>query len=530
MYNTDFNGIATSIHTFYIPVQAISLSEKLLLSLEEEELPHRAVIIVWGGSGFLKVNHTEYELNRGNVLFLGSLSRISVSSTSRLEGLLLQYQCLSTKDSPLQEPFLPNSTLDHCPDKILTLAAQLGRTWKESQTDNPFQLQQLFTALMEELHGEMRAKHNPASSWLERSLSYIDNNYHEDLTRKQLARLAGVSPEHFSRSFRKATGQTFNAYITLLRVRNAQQQLLTQTSNLNTLALNVGYKEGTYLSRKFKQLVGLSPTVYHRKTKRVVSMTFNHTASLWTLGVVPELGMYSSWLKSVKNVTTGQQLEPYRKSSSLIYEEIAAAEPDVIINYSSLEENRSLISLAPIIELPFMTMDWREQFRIIADVVDKRGHAEKWLEHYAGKIDAVNTQLDHHIGTRGTAIVWEIGSGSAYCFSSSYGRGCHILYEDLGFRLPTALLEEGILHLGYIETPIEAMADYSADHIFIVSMPSEPIQITRLHRLFQSEVWLSLEAVRLNRVYLLDQTDLFYGFDPLSSQLQLRELTRVLTS
>ncbi|HEY2491688.1 MAG TPA: ABC transporter substrate-binding protein, partial [Paenibacillus sp.] len=167
---------------------------------------------------------------------------------------------------------------------------------------------------------------------------------------------------------------------------------------------------------------------------------------------------------------------------------------------------------------------------IIADVVDKRGQAEEWLAHYAKKIDAVNAQLDHYIGARGTAIVWEIGSGTAYCFSSSYGRGCHILYEDLGFHLPIALLEKDILQLGYIETPIEMMAAYSADHIFIVSVPSEPAHITRMHRLFQSEAWLSLEAVRLNRVYLLDQPDLFYGFDPLSSQVQLRELSRVLTS
>ncbi|WP_044877167.1 helix-turn-helix domain-containing protein [Paenibacillus sp. IHBB 10380] len=530
MYYTEFNSIAASVHAFYVPIQAIRLSEEYLLSMKDEELHHHAIIVIWGGSGFLKANHTEYELNRGKVFFLGSTSRISISSTSRLEGLLLHYKCLSREDSPLQEPFLPNSVLEHCPDKIMILADQLHGAWVEQQMDNPFQLQQLFTALMAELHSEMKARQNLESSWLERALAYIDNHFCEELTREHLARLAGVSPEHFSRSFRKSTGQTFNEYITLLRIRSAQQQLLTRTTDLNTLALNVGYKEGTYLSRKFKQLVGLSPTIYHRKTKRVVSMTFNHTAALWTLGVVPELGMYSSWLQSVKNVTFDQNMEPYRKSASMIYDAIAAAEPDVIINYNTLEENRPLISLAPIIELPFMTMDWREQFRIIADVVDKRGQAEEWLAHYAKKINEVNTQLDHYIGPRGTAIVWEIGSGVAYCFSSSYGRGCHILYEDLGFHLPAALLEEDILHLGYIETPIETMASYSADHIFIVSTPSEPTQITRMHRLFQSEAWLSLEAVRLNRVYLLDQTDLFYGFDPLSSQVQLRELSRVLTS
>jgi ABC-type Fe3+-hydroxamate transport system substrate-binding protein len=530
MRNSNVNGIAGSMHTFFIPVKVISLSLELLLSLDGEELNCRAIIVVWGGSGVINLNGTEYGMTRGSIFFLGAVCRIGLSSASRLEGILLQYQCLGPENSSLMESFLPNSMLEHCSDKILTLAAQLQRTWKESQTDAPFHLQQLFTALMAELYGEMRARQNPASSWLERAIAYVDIHYREELTREQLARLAGVSPEHLSRTFRKVIGQSFNDYITLRRVRSAQQQLLTQTANLNTLALNVGYKEGTYLSRKFKQLVGLSPTGYYRKTKRVVSMTFNHTASLWTLGVVPELGLYSSWLQSVKNVASGQMLEPYRKSATLIYEEIAAAQPDVIIGYNLLEENRSLITLAPIIELPFMTMDWREQFRIIADVVDRRGQAEEWLELYTEKIDAANTQLDHHIGRRGTAIVWEIGVGVAYCFSSSYGRGCHILYGDLGFQLPSVLIEGGILQLGYIEIPIDAIAAYPADHIFIIALPLESAQDKRLGSLFRSEAWLSLEAVRTSQVYLLDQPELFYGFDPLSSQMQLKELIRVMTS
>lgn len=529
MSNSNFNVIATPVHTFYIPLQAIALADKFQSS-REEELAHLSVIIIWGGTGVLKINNMEYEISKGNVYFLDNMSTTSISPTSKLEGMLLQYEGLSTKDIPLQQTFLTNHSFTNCPDRILTLSAQLAELWNQFQINNPFQLQQLFITVMSELHNEIKARQSDSTHWLDRTLSYIDNHYNEEITREYLARLAGISPEHFSRAFRKTTGQTFNSYITLLRVRSAQQQLLTQTTNLNSLAQNVGYKEGTYLSKKFKQIVGMSPTIYQRKSKRVVSMTFNHTASLWTLGIVPELGRYSVWLQHVKNVSPEQELHPYHTTNSLIYNEIAAAQPDVIFNYNLQEENRSLITLAPVIEIPFMTMDWREQFRIIANVVDKRGQAEEWLEHYAGEIDVVNSHLDHHIGARGTAIVWEIGSGVAYCFSSSYGRGCHILYDDLGFQLPELLIEKDILQLGYIEVNMEEMVNYPADHIFITSLPSEPIQIRRMNHLFQTDGWLSLDAVRSNQVYLLNQPDLFYGSDPLSSQFQLQELALVLTS
>lgn len=529
MPNSNLNVIAMPLHTFYIPLQVIALTEKFQ-SPREEELAHSSVIIVWSGTGVLKINNIEHDIARGNVFFLDNMSTTSISPDSKLKGMLLQYHGLSTQDVPIQQPFLANHSFTNCPDRILTLSAQLVDLWTDFQINNPFQHQQLFMTVMSELHNEINTRQSNPTHWLDQTLSYIDNHYNEEITREYIARLAGISPEHFSRTFRKTTGRTFNSYITLLRIRSAQQQLLTKTTNLNSLAQNVGYKEGTYLSRKFKQLVGVSPTIYQRKTKRVVSMTFNHTASLWTLGVVPELGRYSSWLQHVKNVSPEQELHPYNTTDSLIYNEIAAAQPDVIFNYNSQEENRSLISLAPVIELPFMTMDWREQFRIIANVVDKRGQAEEWLAHYAGKIDVVNSHLDHHIGTRGTAIVWEVGSGIAYCFSSSYGRGCHILYDDLGFQLPELLIEKGILQLGYIEVTMEEMVNYPADHIFIACLPSEPAEITRVNHMFQSDDWLSLEAVSSNQVYLLNQPDLFYGCDPLSSQIQLQELARVLTS
>lgn len=69
--------------------------------------------------------------------------------------------------------------------------------------------------------------------------------------------------------------------------------MLTGAPNLSQLALEVGYVEGTYLSRKFKQVVGISPAAYHRKNKRIVALNFNHTASLRALEIMPQLGVYS---------------------------------------------------------------------------------------------------------------------------------------------------------------------------------------------------------------------------------------------
>ncbi|MEG0384379.1 MAG: ABC transporter substrate-binding protein [Solibacillus sp.] len=153
-----------------------------------------------------------------------------------------------------------------------------------------------------------------------------------------------------------------------------------------------------------------------------------------------------------------------------------------------------------------------------------------WIKDYDKLVWIFNQKLDRQLVERGTAIVWEIGTNSAFCINGSHGRGSQILYEDIGFSLPVSLLNHGIANRGYIEMEIEAIKDYPADYIFITGMPSNPEGVERMNRLFQSYSWRNMKAFRENKVYLIDKPDLFYGYDPLSSQAQVHELMRLLTS
>lgn len=145
-------------------------------------------------------------------------------------------------------------------------------------------------------------------------------------------------------------------------------------------------------------------------------------------------------------------------------------------------------------------------------------------------VRSFNQKLDCQLGERGTAVVWEIGTNSAFCINSSHGRGSQIIYEDLGFSLPITLLNHDIGNRGYIEVEIEAIKDYPADYVFITGMPLNIEGIERMNRLLQSYKWMSMEAFKKNHVYLIDKSDIFFGYDPLSSQAQIHELMRLLTS
>lgn len=185
--------------------------------------------------------------------------------------------------------------------------------------------------------------------------------------------------------------------------------------------------------------------------------------------------------------------------------------------------------MAPVLDLPFKTMSWREQFRFIASAIDKDAEAEEWLSRYDERVDHSNEVLNGELGKRGSAVVWEFCADTAYCFSGSFGRGSQILYDDIGFHPPAGLVDEGLHRRGYVEAAIGKVASYAADHIFITSLPNHPHGLERIKALFRSPDWRHLDAVRHNRVYVLNQPELFFGYDPISSQAQLSELMKVLT-
>ncbi|MEJ9164434.1 AraC family transcriptional regulator [Paenibacillus graminis] len=518
----------TPPHSFHFPLRIANLNG-LSVGGEHDIRPHSSILmIVTGGHGTIELERQQHNLACGIMLCCSSPLSISFDPQYQFHGVWIEY-ATHPPQHPGANPLNNGTPVRAASAKACTLASELLNTWEKPAQDQPFAAQLLFSELLAECFSR-QAEIQASAHWLDLVLQHIETHYNEDLTRAQMAERAGVSPEHFSRTFRKATGQTFNEYLSLLRIRRAQQRILTDTPNLTTLALEVGYGEGTYLSRKFKQVVGISPAAYHRKNKRIVALNFNHTASLRALEVMPELGVYSSWMKRLELAPSQQKLRFEEGRNTSLYRSVAAARPDVIISYSLPGENKLLLPLAPVVELPYMQMGWREQFQQIAVIANREQQAEAWLNRYDELCHAANLELGRLLGARGTAIVWEIDEEVAYCYSSSFGHGSQILYGELGFRPPSSLLEQGLLHNGYLEVSIDHIPAYPAEHIFITSTPSTREGQARFRALLQSPGWQKLDAVQEGRVYPLNQPDKFYGFDPLSSLAQLKTFMQAITS
>lgn len=115
---------------------------------------------------------------------------------------------------------------------------------------------------------------------IEKITAYIEEHYDEELNRDQLANMVGISQEYFSRLFKTKTGTNFSKYLSELRIKKAQEYLLTSKSSLREIAQSVGYRDEFYLSHKFKQVTGDSPSLYMKRPKRIASVSANYTGCL----------------------------------------------------------------------------------------------------------------------------------------------------------------------------------------------------------------------------------------------------------
>ena len=77
-----------------------------------------------------------------------------------------------------------------------------------------------------------------------------------------LAREANMSVFHFSRMFKRATGQSPHQYVTLQRVERAKQLLATTTMPIGQIARAVGFKTQAHFTGVFARHAGATPKAF----------------------------------------------------------------------------------------------------------------------------------------------------------------------------------------------------------------------------------------------------------------------------
>lgn len=101
---------------------------------------------------------------------------------------------------------------------------------------------------------------------MRRVLELVQAQLARSITVDELARLAGLSVAHFSREFKRHTGETPHAFVTGQRLAQARR-LLVAGSSIADVASRSGFSDQSHLSRWFQRRYGMTPGAFRRSLR-----------------------------------------------------------------------------------------------------------------------------------------------------------------------------------------------------------------------------------------------------------------------
>jgi AraC family transcriptional regulator len=130
----------------------------------------------------------------------------------------------------------------------------------------------LSTVLMQELVRSSGGTGRSGSSvrgglapWQQRVVAaHIDEHVAEQIPLAMLARLARLSPYHFSRAFKQSFGVPPHRYHTNRRIERAKALLQERTRSVTDIGLALGFSETSSFTAAFRKTTGLTPSRYNR--------------------------------------------------------------------------------------------------------------------------------------------------------------------------------------------------------------------------------------------------------------------------
>jgi AraC family transcriptional regulator len=105
-----------------------------------------------------------------------------------------------------------------------------------------------------------RARGMLGSDVLERVKDYIVAHLDQPIEVAALAKLAGRSPFHFSRVFRRSVGMSPHRYVVHLRLRRAMELVRDGRAGLAEIAAHTGFADQSHLSRWVRRVHGVPLT------------------------------------------------------------------------------------------------------------------------------------------------------------------------------------------------------------------------------------------------------------------------------
>ena len=103
---------------------------------------------------------------------------------------------------------------------------------------------------------------------LNMATEFIQENIERDLGITEIANVVDLSPFHFARSFKQATGVSPHQYLIKNRIERAKSLLTGSELPIVEVGFKVGFKNQSHFTTLFRKLTSMTPKAYRDLTRR----------------------------------------------------------------------------------------------------------------------------------------------------------------------------------------------------------------------------------------------------------------------
>lgn len=107
-------------------------------------------------------------------------------------------------------------------------------------------------------------KENYIGMHINKAITLIHSNYFEDLNVENVSKMLNLNKCYFCSLFKKETGMTFSKFLNTFRVNKATALLLDMNLSILDVAVGVGFNNQNYFTIAFKDILGITPTLYRK--------------------------------------------------------------------------------------------------------------------------------------------------------------------------------------------------------------------------------------------------------------------------
>lgn len=112
---------------------------------------------------------------------------------------------------------------------------------------------------------EQKAEHEQTQSDVQKAKSYILNHLSQNFSVKDVADYVHLSPEYFTKLFKKETGRNIKDYIVQMKVDVAKDLLGNPNIPISLVALELGYTNFSHFTQMFKKYENVTPSEYRKQ-------------------------------------------------------------------------------------------------------------------------------------------------------------------------------------------------------------------------------------------------------------------------